>query len=315
MSKMIATRDSYGKMLAELGADERIVVLDADLSGSTKTVFFKEIYPERFFNIGIAESNMVSVAAGLAASGKIVFASSFAMFAAVRAGEQIRNSVCYPKLNVKICASHAGITLGEDGASHQAIEDLALMRAIPEITILNPCDDLETKAAIKAAYETDGPFYVRLGRLAVEQVYNEDTFKFELGKGNQICDGTDVTIMATGFMVHIALKARQQLEAEGISARVIDIHTIKPIDRDIIIKAAKETGAIVTCEEHNVLGGFGSAVAEVVVNEHPCPMRFVGVKDQFGKSGKPEELLVKYDLTPEEIVLKTKEVIKAKNKI
>lgn len=312
MAQKIATRESYGKMLAEIGKDERVVVLDADLSKSTKTDTFKKVYPERFINIGIAESNMISVAAGLASCGKIVFASSFAMFAAVRAGEQIRNSICYPKLNVKVCASHAGITVGEDGASHQCIEDLALMRAIPNITIINPCDDVETRAAIKAAYETDGPFYVRLGRLAVEPVYTEDSFKFELGKGIEICDGKDATIIASGLMVQEALKAKDILKQDGFSVRVIDIHTIKPIDREIIVKAAKETGAIVTAEEHNVCGGLGGAVAEVIVSEYPCPVKFVGIQDKFGKSGKPAELVKMYGLTPEDIVSKVKEVIAMK---
>jgi transketolase len=312
MATKIATRDSYGRTLAEIGSDKRVVVLDADLSKSTKTAMFQEKYPERFVNIGIAECNMISVAAGIASCGKIVFASSFAMFAVVRAGEQIRNSVCYPELNVKICASHAGITVGEDGASHQCIEDIALLRAVPNITILNPCDDLSARAAVRAAYETDGPFYIRLGRPGVEVVYSPDNFKFELGKGIQIYDGNDATIMATGLMVQEAIKARDILADEGINARVIDIHTIKPIDREIIIKAAKETGAIVTCEEHNVIGGLGSAVAEVVASEYPCSMGFIGIQDKFGKSGTPAELMKMYGLTPEDIASKVKEVINKK---
>jgi len=313
MSVKIATRDSYGKTLAEIGADQRVVVLDADLSKSTKTALFQEKYPERFVNIGIAECNMISVAAGIASCGKIVFASSFAMFAAVRAGEQIRNSVCYPRLNVKICASHAGITVGEDGASHQCIEDIALLRAVPNITIINPCDDLSARAAVRAAYENDGPFYIRLGRPGVEVVYSPENFHFELGKGIQIFDGNDATIIATGLMVQEAIKAWNMLAEEGINARLIDMHTIKPIDREIIVKAARETGAIVTCEEHNVIGGLGSAVAEVVVQEQPCVMGFIGIQDKFGKSGTPAELMKMYGLTPEDIVAKVKEVIKKKN--
>ena len=311
MGAKLSTRQSYGATLAELGKDKNIVVLDADLSGSTNTASFKKIYPERHFNLGIAEANMMSVAAGLAASGKTVFASSFAMFAAVRAGEQIRNSIAYPKLNVKVCASHAGITVGEDGASHQSIEDIALIRAIPNMIIVNPCDDDTTKAAIRAVYETKGPCYVRLGRLPVDPVYDENV-KFEIGKGIQICDGTDVSIIATGLMVQESITAKNILMAEGISVRLIDMHTIKPIDRDIVIKAAKETGAIVTCEEHNIIGGLGSAVAEVVSEEYPCIVKRVGIKDIFGKSGTPAKLLEKYELTANDIVKAVKSAIKSK---
>lgn len=305
----VATREAYGLALAEFGANENIVVLDADLSKSTYTVTFKKAFPERHFNMGIAESNMVAAACGMATCGKVVFASTFAIFAAERACEQVRNSACYPKLNVKICATHAGLSVGEDGASHQCIEDLSIMRSIPNLTVVQPCDAASTRACIKAAIETDGPFYVRLGRLAVEDVYSQDTIPFEIGKGNMLSDGKDVTIIASGLMVQEAIAARQLLQDEGISARVIDMHTIKPIDRDIIIKASKETGAIVTAEEHTVLGGLGGAVAEVVATSAPCIMRMVGVKDKFGKSGKPATLLKEYGLTAEEIVAKAKDAI------
>lgn len=308
----IATREAYGSALAELGADNRIIVLDADLSKSTKTADFKKKYPERFFNMGIAEGNMMAVAAGLATCGKVVFASTFAIFAAERACEQVRNSICYPNLNVKIGATHAGISVGEDGASHQAIEDLAIMRAIPNMTVISPSDAVETKFAVKAAIEHDGPVYLRLGRLGVPVIYDESNFKFELGKGITVKDGKDVTIIATGLMVHTALEAYELLAAEGISARIIDIHTIKPIDREIIIKAAKETGAIVTAEEHNIIGGLGGAVAEVLVQEYPAPLKMVGVEDKFGKSGKPNALMEKYGLTAKNIADKAKEAIKMK---
>lgn len=305
-----ATRESYGAALVECGANPNIVVLDADLSASTKTAMFKKAYPERFFNAGIAEGNMMSVAAGMAATGKTVFASSFAMFAAGRAFEQIRNSIGYPNLNVKIGATHAGISVGEDGASHQCLEDIALMRSIPNMVVINPADDKEAMAAVRAAVEHDGPVYMRFGRLAVEDV-NGDDYKFELGKGVGLRDGNDVTIIATGLMVSMALEASEILKAEGISARVINIHTIKPIDKDIIIKASKETGAIVTAEEHYIMGGLGSAVAEVVCENAPCPVKMVGT-DRFGKSGKPAELFEEYGLTPQNIVAKAKEAIKLK---
>lgn len=305
-----ATRESYGLALAEFGSDERIVVLDADLSKSTKTDTFKKKYPERFINMGIAEGNMMSVAAGMASCGKVVFASSFAMFAAGRAFEQIRNSIGYPKLNVKIGATHAGISVGEDGATHQCLEDLALMRSIPGMVIFNPADDIEARLCVKAAIEHEGPVYMRFGRLAVEDVNGED-YKFEPGKGVMLKDGNDATVIATGLMVQEALKAREILATEGISIRVINIHTIKPIDEEIITKAAKETGAIVTAEEHYIMGGLGSAVCEVVCKNAPVPVKIIGT-DRFGKSGKPAELFEEYGLTAENIVKNVKEVIKQK---
>ena len=312
MTQKIATREAYGNALAEFGSDNRIVVLDADLSKSTKTETFKKKYPERFFNMGIAEGNMMATAAGIATCGKVVFASTFAMFAAGRAYEQVRNSIGYPGLNVKIGATHAGISVGEDGASHQCIEDLALMRVIPGMVVLSPSDAVETRLAVKAAIEHDGPVYLRLGRLNVPVIYDETNFTFELGKGITLYEGTDVTIIATGLMVHAAMEAKILLENEGIKARIIDMHTIKPIDKDIIIKAAKETGALVTAEEHNVIGGLGSAVAEVLTGNYPAPLKMVGVEDKFGKSGKPERLLEMYGLTAQNIVSKAKEVIKMK---
>lgn len=305
-----ATRVSYGEALAKYGCDERIVVLDADLSKSTKTDTFKKKYPERFINCGIAEGNMMSVAAGLASTGKIAFASTFAMFAAGRAFEQIRNSIGYPHLNVKIGATHAGISVGEDGATHQCLEDLALMRTIPGMVIINPADDIEAQLAVKAAIDYEGPVYMRFGRLAVEDVNSAD-YKFELGKGVELKDGSDVTIIATGLMVQEALKAAEDLKSEGISARVINIHTIKPIDKDIIIKASKETGAIVTAEEHYIMGGLGSAVTEVVCESVPCPVKIIGT-DRFGKSGKPAELFEEYGLTAENIKKNVREVLKLK---
>ena len=305
-----ATRVSYGEALAKYGCDERIVVLDADLSKSTKTDTFKKKYPERFINCGIAEGNMMSVAAGLASTGKIAFASTFAMFAAGRAFEQIRNSIGYPHLNVKIGATHAGISVGEDGATHQCLEDLALMRTIPGMVIINPADDIEAQLAVKAAIDYEGPVYMRFGRLAVEDVNGAD-YKFELGKGVELKDGSDVTIIATGLMVQEALKAAEDLKSEGISARVINIHTIKPIDKDIIIKASKETGAIVTAEEHYIMGGLGSAVTEVVCESAPCPVKIIGT-DRFGKSGKPAELFGEYGLTAENIKKNVREVLKLK---
>lgn len=308
MADNIATRAAYGEALAALGADERIVVLDADLSKSTKTDVFQKKYPDRHINMGIAEANMMCTAAGLASCGKIVFASSFAIFAAGRAFEQVRNSVCYPNFNVKIGATHAGISVGEDGASHQAIEDIAIMRAIPNMSIISPCDAASTKFAVKAAIEHEGPVYLRLGRLAVPQIYGENA-KFEFGKGKMLKDGDDVSIIANGLMVQYALEAAKILSEKNINARVIDIHTIKPIDRDIIIKAAKETGCIVTAEEHTVVGGFGSAVAEVVCSEYPVPVKMVGIQDKFGKSGNPYELLEMYGLTAENIAAKAVEAM------
>ena len=306
-----ATREAYGEALKIYGGNENIVVLDADLSKSTKTDTFKKEYPERFINTGIAEGNMMSVAAGLAACGKTVFASTFAMFAAGRAFEQIRNSICYPKLNVKVAPTHAGISVGEDGATHQCLEDIGVMRTIPGMVILSPADANESIMAVKAAIDYEGPVYLRFGRLATPVIFDED-YKFEIGKGVLLKDGKDVSIIATGLMVSIALDAAKELEKEGIDARVINISTIKPIDKDIIIKAAKETGAVVTCEEHNIYGGLGSAVAEVLSENMPVPMRRVGVNDSFGKSGVPAKLLEEYGLDVKTIVKKTKEVISAK---
>lgn len=305
-----ATRESYGEALKIYGADERIVVLDADLSKATKTEMFQKVYPERFIDTGIAESNMMCVAAGLAACGKIPIASSFAMFAAGRAFEQIRNSIGYTKLNVKIGATHAGISVGEDGASHQCLEDIALMRTIPGMVIINPADDTEAMQAVKAAIDYEGPVYMRFGRLAVEDVNAED-YKFEIGKGVELKEGSDVSIVATGLMVQEALKAAQMLKEEGISARVINIHTIKPIDEKIIIKAAKETGAIVTAEEHYIMGGLGSAVTEVVCANAPVPVKIIGT-DRFGKSGKPSELFEEYGLTAKNIAEQAKAIIAMK---
>ena len=308
----IATREGYGKTLVELGADHDFVVLDADLAEATKTCYFAKAYPNRFFDCGIAEGNMVGIAAGLAAAGKTVVASSFAMFAAGRAFEQIRNSVAYPHLNVKICATHAGITVGEDGAPHQCLEDLALMRAIPGMTVINPSDAAEGAAALKAALETDGPFYIRFGRYAVPVIHDAD-YQFELGKGETLVDGTDLTIIATGVMVAAAIEAGYLLEqTRGIKVRIINIHTIKPLDRAIIKKAAAETGAIVVAEEHSIIGGLGSAVAECVSETCPCPVLRVGVQDTFGRSGKVPPLLELYGLTSEAIFLKAEAALRMK---
>lgn len=313
MSKKIATREAYGKALAALAnTNENVVVLDADLSKSTKTADFKAVAPERFFNMGIAEGNMMGVAAGLSTCGKVPFVSTFAMFAAGRAFEQIRNSICYPKLNVKVCATHAGLTVGEDGASHQAIEDISLMRSVPNMVVINPADDIETEAAIKAVAEMEGPCYVRLGRMAVSRVNDETNYNFVIGKGITLAEGNDVAIIATGIMVEAALEAKEELAKEGINARVINIHTIKPIDEELIIKAAKETGVIVTAEEHSIIGGLGSAVAEVVSEKCPVPVLRVGVKDTFGESGKPHELLEKYGLTVNNVIANVKEAISLK---
>jgi len=299
----IATRQAYGETLAKLGeANKDIVVLDADLSKSTMTTHFAKKFPERFFNMGIAEQNLYGAAAGLSTTGKTVFASTFAIFAAGRAFEIIRNAICYSRLNVKICATHSGVTVGEDGGSHQAIEDIAAMRALPNMTVLCPSDAVSTEAAIKKAAEMDGPVYVRLGRLAVDVLYNQEDFHYEIGKAITLRPGKDMTIIATGFMVHEALKAVDLLAQKGIEARLIDMHTIKPLDKDIIIQAAKETGAIVTAEEHNIIGGLGSAVAEVLAENYPVKMKRVGLKDHFGESGKPLELIKKFNLTAEDIV-------------
>ena len=312
MADKIATRESYGSALVELADKYDFIVMDADLAEATKTVKFKKAHPERFFDCGIAEGNMISTAAGVATTGKTVFASSFAMFAAGRAFEQVRNSVGYPHLNVKIGATHAGITVGEDGATHQCNEDIALMRTIPGMTIVNPSDDVEAKAAVKAALNTSGPFYLRFGRFAVPVINDRPDYKFELGKGVELADGTDVTIIATGLMVSMALEARELLAAEGIRARVVNIHTIKPIDRDIIAKAASETGAIVTAEEHNIIGGLGGAVAEVVCETAPAPVVRVGMNDTYGHSGTVPALLEAYGLTPAAIVAAAKKAIELK---
>jgi transketolase len=313
MAKKVATREAYGKALAEIGIkNEKIVVLDADLSKSTKTADFKKVCPERFINMGIAEGNMMSTAAGIASCGKIPFASTFAIFATGRAFEQIRNSICYPKLNVKVCATHAGITVGEDGASHQSVEDISLMRSIPNMTVICPSDAVETEAAIKAITEYNGPCYVRLGRSGVNIINDTPEYKFEIGKGVELKVGTEATIIATGIMVDAALEAHEILKQEGINVRVINIHTIKPIDVEIITKAAKETGVIITAEEHSIIGGLGSAVAEVTSENFPVPVIRVGIKDVFGESGKAEELLKAYGLTAEEVVNAVKKGMKLK---
>lgn len=309
--KKIATREAYGAALCELASKYDFVVLDADLAAATKTGMFKKQYPERFFDCGIAEGNMMSVAAGIASTGKTVFASSFAMFAAGRAFEQVRNSIGYPHLNVKIGATHGGISVGEDGATHQCNEDFATMRSIPEMVLINPCDAVEARAAVEAAILHDGPVYMRFGRYACP-ILNAEDYKFELGKGVCLAQGSDVTLVATGLMVSIALEARELLAKEGISARVVNIHTIKPIDKDIIVKAARETGALVTAEEHNIYGGLGSAVAEVLVENCPVPMARVGVEDTFGRSGTVPALLEYYGLTAENMAKKAKEVIERK---
>ena len=295
MEKM-ATREGYGKALAKLGAEyPDIVVLDADLAKSTKSYEFCKHYPERFFNMGIAEQNLMGTAAGLAASGKIVFASTFAIFATGRAFEQIRNSIAYPNLNVKIAASHAGLTVGGDGATHQAIVDISIMRSLPNMTVIAPADGIEAEKAVMAAVQYEGPVYIRLGRSAVPVIYGEE-HEFKIGKASQLRDGQDVTIFACGIMVKESLQAAEELAGEGISVRVINMATIKPLDEEAIIRAAKETGAIVTAEEHSIIGGLGSAVAEVLVENAPVPLVRVGVKDTFGESGEPDELLEKYGL-------------------
>jgi len=306
--KKIATRDSYGKALVALGQEhDNLVVLDADLAAATKTGVFKKAFPERHFDCGIAECNMISVAAGMSTMGLVPFASSFAMFAAGRAFEQIRNSIGYPHLNVKIGATHGGISVGEDGASHQCCEDFALMRSIPGMVVLSPSDDVEARAAVKAAYEHDGPVYLRFGRLAVPVFHDEETFTFEIGKGEQLTEGNDVAIIATGLMVAEALAAAETLKAEGINARVINICSIKPLDEEIILKAAKECGKVVTAEEHSVIGGLGEAVAAVLSEKCPVPMRRVGVQDEFGHSGPAVALLKQFGLSAENIV----EVVKS----
>ncbi len=311
--KSVATREAYGKALARIGKEnENIVVLDADLSKSTKTADFKAVCPERFINMGIAEGNMMTVAAGMAACGKIPFASTFAIFATGRAFEQIRNSICYPKLNVKVCATHAGLTVGEDGASHQSVEDISLMRSIPNMVVISPSDGIETEAAIEAITKYEGPCYVRLGRSAVPIINDNEDYKFEIGKGITLRDGKDATIVATGIMVEAALEAYNILAEEGIRVRVINIHTIKPIDEELITKAARETNLIVTAEEHSIIGGLGSSVAEVVTTHCPATVLRVGIKDTFGESGKPTELLKAYGLTALDIVKAVKTGISMK---
>lgn len=306
--KKIATRESYGNALAELGKEhENLVVLDADLAGATKTSVFKKAFPERHIDCGIAECNMMGIAAGLSTTGLVPFASTFAMFAAGRAFEQVRNSIGYPHLNVKIGATHAGISVGEDGATHQCNEDIALMRTIPDMTVINPADDIEARAAVKAAYELDGPVYLRFGRLAVPVINDNEDYKFEIGKGITLKDGKDITIVATGLCVSSALEAAKMLEADGIDARVINIHTIKPLDEQLIIKAAKETGKIVTVEEHSVIGGLGSAVSDCLVENYPVPVKKIGIQDVFGESGPATKLIEKYGLDGKSVYETVKE--------
>lgn len=313
MADKKATREAYGDALVEFGAAyKNLVVLDADLAEATKTCKFKAAYPDRFFDCGIAEGNMMGVAAGLAASGMIPFASSFAMFAAGRAFEQIRNCIGYPHLNVKIGATHAGITVGEDGATHQCLEDIALMRVLPGMTVISPADAVEAVAALKAALEMTGPCYLRFGRYAVPVLHDPDTYRFEIGKGEVLRDGSDVTIVANGILVSMALTAADTLAAEGISARVINIHTVKPLDTELLCAAAAETGAVVTAEEHNIIGGLGSAVAETLAENCPVPMVRVGVRDSFGRSGKVPELLALYGLTPEALCDAARRAVAAK---
>ena len=307
-----ATREAYGEALKEIGGkNEQIVVLDADLSKSTKTNVFAKAYPQRFFNVGIAEQNLVGTAAGLAASGKTPFVSTFAMFAAGRAFEQIRNSVCYPKLNVKVAATHAGLTVGEDGASHQAIEDVSLMRSLPNMTVLVPADEEETRQAIAWAAAYQGPVYIRLGRMSVDNVSPEG-YVFAPAKAAVLTEGNDVALIANGVMVMAALEAAKTLAAEGIQARVINMASVKPLDEAAVVSAAKETGAIVTCEEHSIIGGLGSAVAEVLAEQAPAPLERVGVKDTFGESGKPKELLAKYGLTAADVAEAARRVLARK---
>ncbi len=298
-----ATRQSYGEALLELGKENKdVVVLDADLAGATKTELFAKEFPDRFFDIGIAEADMMGTAAGLATCGKIPYVSTFAMFAAGRSYEQIRNSICYPNLNVKICATHAGITVGEDGATHQMIEDLSLMRTIPNMTVLSPSDDAQTKWTIKEISKINGPVYVRLARLATEEIYDENQ-KFEIGKAVQHGDGTDGTIFATGVTVQEALKAQKLLQEKGINVRVVDMFSIKPIDKEIIIKCAKETKKLVSIEDHNIIGGLGSAISEVLTEEYPTKLIRLGIKDTFGRSGKAEELMKHYGIVAENIIV------------
>ena len=307
LDNKIATRESFGKALVELGKEnENVVVLTADLAGATKTSLFEKEFPDRFINVGIAEQNMIGISAGLATTGKIPFASTFAMFAAGRAYDQIRNSVAYPKLNVKICGTHAGVTVGEDGATHQMLEDLSLMRSIPNMTVLCTSDDIQTKWAIKEMAKIDGPVYIRLARVATPVIYDENQ-NFEIGKVVQIGDGTDATVFATGVEVAEALKAKEELEKENINIRVVDVHTIKPIDREMIIKCAKETKKLITIEDHSIIGGLGTAVCEVLSEEYPTKVVRMGMQDKFGKSGKAEQLLKYFKLDSEAIIEKVKE--------
>ena len=301
--KKIATRESYGNALAELGREHgNLVVLDADLAGATKTSTFKKEFPDRHFDCGIAEGNMMAVAAGLASMGMVPFASTFAMFAAGRAFEQVRNSIGYPHLNVKIGATHGGISVGEDGASHQCCEDFALMRSIPGMTVICPADDVEARAAVKAAYEFEGPVYLRFGRSGVPVFHDEASFRFEIGKGEVLQDGSDVAVIATGIMVSEAIKAGEELKAQGINARIINLSTIKPLDEELILKAARECGKVVTCEEHSVIGGLGEAVSALLAEKLPTPVRRIGVNDEFGHSGPAADLLKDFGLSAENIV-------------
>ena len=302
LDKKIATRQSYGEALAKLGEEnENIVVLDADLSAATKTSVFAKRFPNRFFDVGIAEQDLIGVAAGMATSGLIPYASSFAVFAAGRAYDQIRNSICYPKLNVKICATHGGVTCGEDGATHQMLEDISMMRTLPNMTVMCTSDDTQTKWAVEEISKINGPVYLRLARLATPVIYSEDT-KFKIGKGYQFGNGTDAALIATGVTVVEALKAKEALKEKGIDVRVIDMHTIKPIDKEIIIKAAKETKKIITIEDHSIIGGLGTAVCEVLSDEYPTQVLRMGIKDTFGESGKAEELMKKFEITAEDLI-------------
>ena len=302
MDKKVATRKSYGEALAQLGKENpNVVVLDADLAGATKTDMFAKQFPDRFFDMGIAEANMMATAAGFATCGKIPYASTFAVFAAGRAYDQIRNSICYPKLNVKICATHCGVTVGEDGATHQMIEDLSLMRTLPNMTVMSTSDDTQTKWAIKEIAKIQGPVYLRLARMETPIIYDENT-KFEIGKAIQIGEGTDGTVFATGITVSEAIKAQEILKQEGINIRVVDMHTIKPIDKEIIIKSAKETKKLISIEDHNIIGGLGSAISEILTEEYPTKLIRLGIKDVFGKSGKEEELIKYFGITADNII-------------
>lgn len=312
MAEKYATRVAYGEALAEYGSKENVVVLDADLACCTMSATFRNKYPERFFNIGIAEGNMMSVAAGFATTGKNVFASSFAMFAAGRAWEQVRNSIGYPHLNVKVVGTHSGIAVGEDGATHQALEDIGIMRTIPGMLVICPSDAVETKAAVKALMDYEGPVYLRVGRLPADVINDTPDYKFDLYKGNQMREGQDVAILATGLMVQEALKAHEILKEQGINARIINIHTIKPLDEEIVLKAAKETGCIVTVEEHNIIGGLGGAVAELLGEKCPTTMLRIGMNDEYGKSGKPDDLFEKFGLNAKNIAIQVQKALKLK---